>query len=219
MSKDRKSVTLSPKMLERQRIMSRMTPEEKKVYRWKCYDEKAWPQLLELIEYCQSDNRICPVPILWNRIYHNYSWYTDRRDFAKYPPLKKPLLLNVWNASNIEKRLRLLTQIYWCYKNYLIGSIYSSIMRIDGRGWLNEYYPEDKISLKIIKKEYSTWLGVDYHPKYSIWNYCENHEEEYNQRRKDENLLNQKIRAAEKLYCEQERDLLDDESTTSINRR
>ena len=216
MSKDKYMSTISPEMRERQRIMSRMTPEEKKAYRWKCYDKKARVQLLELIEHCQLGNRICPVPILWNKIYHNYSWFTDRREFTKYPPLKIPLILGGWNTSNIEKKQRLLAQIYWCYKNYFIGSIYKNIMKLPENCWHVGYNPEDNIPLEVIKKEYSTWLGINYYPEYSIWNYCENREEEYKQRWKDEKLMDKKIRIAERLYDEQNLDLLDDESITSV---
>jgi len=208
--------TISPEMRGRQRIMSRMTPEEKKAYRWKCYDKKARVQLLELMEYCQSSDRICPEPRLWNKIYHNYSWFTDRHEFTKYPPLKIPLILGAWNASNIEKKQRFLTQIYWCYKNYFIESIYKNIMKLSEDCWHVGYYPEDNIPLELIKKEYSTWLGINYYPEYSIWNYCENHEEEYKQKWKSEKLMDKKIRIAEKLYDEQSLDLLDDESTTLV---
>jgi len=207
MSKDRKSVTLSPKMLERQRIMSRMTPEEKKVYRWKCYDEKAWPQLLELIEYCQSDNRICPLPQHWNKIYHDYSWHTDRHKFTKFPPLKIPLILGAWNANDIDKRQRFLTQVYWCYENYFMGTMYDKIMRLTDDDWCLECFPEDKISLELIKKEYARWLGVNYHPEHNIWNHCTDHHEKQ-----------KKIQRAEEIYDERSH-ILDDESITSINKR
>ncbi|MBT7558155.1 hypothetical protein HN615_14725 [Candidatus Woesearchaeota archaeon] len=70
MSKDRPMSTISPEMQEQRRIMSRMTPEEKKAHKWQRYYEKATPKLLELIEYCQNDNRI--VPHNWGAIYNNF---------------------------------------------------------------------------------------------------------------------------------------------------
>jgi len=69
-SKDKQSSSIAPEKRERLRIMSRMTPVEKKAYQWKCYDETAKPKLLKLIEYCQSDNRI--FPYTWDKIYNNY---------------------------------------------------------------------------------------------------------------------------------------------------
>jgi len=203
-------------MHERRRLMSRMTPEEKQAYKWKCYDEKARSQLLELIEYCQSNNRVCPSPQHWNKIYHTYSWHTDRHEFTKFTPFKIPLILGAWNATDIDKKQRFLTQIYWCYQNRYIDSIYKMIMKLNGEDWHLEYHPEDNIPLEVIKKEYSTWLGISYYPEYSIWNYCKNNEEEYKQKRKAEKLRNKKIRIAERLYDEQSLDLLDDESITSV---
>jgi len=197
--------TISPEMQERRRIMSRMTSEEKKEYKWKCYDEKAKLQLLELVEYCQDNDRVCPMPLKWNRAVDGYMRYTSQHKFTKFPPFKFPLILSVWHyASDADKRLRLLTQIYWCYKNTFINRIYEDIMELSDDDWVKGYYQEDKISLELIKKEYSTWLGVNYHPEHNIWNHCTDHDKKRKQ-----------IERAEEIYDNQE-DILDDESTTSI---
>ena len=199
--------TISPEMREHQRIMSRMTPEERKAYKWKCYDETAKPKLLEMIEYCQSNNRICPSPQHWNRIWKAYSRYSHRSEFTEYPPFKIPLILGAWHAPEIDKRERFLTQIYWCYKNYFMDSMYTMIMKLNDDDWFLEYYSEDKISLELIKKEYASWLGVNYHPEHDIWNHCTDHDKKRKQ-----------IERAEEIYDNQE-DILDDESTTSIGPR
>ena len=129
-----------------------MTPEEKKAYKWKCYDETAKPKLLELIKHCQNGGRICPLPQHWNKIYHAYSWHTDRHKFTKFPPLKIPLILGAWNANDIDKRQRFLTQVYWCYENYFMGAMYDKIMRLTDDDWCLECFPEDKISLELIRR-------------------------------------------------------------------
>ena len=126
-------------------------------------DEKAKLQLLELLNYCQSNGRICPSPQHWNKIYHVYSWHTDKHKFTKYPPFKIPLIVGAWNTSDIEKRQRLLTQIYWCYKNYFMGSMYNQIMKLTEDNW-HKSQSETKLSLALIKKEYAKWLGVAYYP-------------------------------------------------------
>jgi len=159
MPSDNKSsnlMTISPEMRERQRIMSRMTPEEKKAYKWKCYDEKAKPKLLELIEYCQSNNRICPIPQYWSRIYSAYSRYAD----TNYPPFEVPLILAAWGASCDEKRKRFLTQIYWCYKNYFMGTMHAKIMKLEDDDWYKGNTSTPKVSLEDIKKEYASWSDV-----------------------------------------------------------
>jgi len=127
--------TISPEMQEHRRIMSRMTPEEKKAYKWECYDEIAKPLLLDLLEYCQNDNRICPMPIIWNKTVSSYMSCTRQDKFTKYPPFLFPLVLSAWMSSDSSKRLRFLTQIYWCYKNLFIGSAYDTIMKTPVNDW------------------------------------------------------------------------------------
>ena len=184
-----------------------MTTKNSKEQKWNSYNEKAKPQLLELFEYCQSGNKICPSPQHWNKIYHNYSWHTDRHKFTKYPPLKTPLILGAWNTSDLEKRQRFLTQIYWCYKNYFMGSIYNSVIKLADNDWHTGYYHEDEISVDLIRKEYTGWLGVKYHPEHDIHNHCANHYEEQ-----------KKVERAEKIYNDKNQ-ILDNESITSIDSR
>lgn len=205
MSKDKNPTTISSYQKERQRIMSRMTPEEKKAYKWQCYYEKATPQLLELIEYCQKDNRI--VPHHWDRFAGKYSRFTRKDEFTTYPPYKHPLILGASTAPDLEKRYRFLTQIYWCYKNMFISSMYKDIMGASVEDWSIGHYQEDKISLELIKKEYAGWLGVKHHPEHNIWNHCTNHYKKDVQ-----------IQRAEEIY-DKRNHILDDESITSIGSR
>lgn len=132
----------------------------KKAYKWKSYDEKARPQLLELLEYCQNENRICPMPIKWNRVVSGYMRYASQHKSTKYAPFLFPLVLSAWMSSDLDKRLRLLTQIYWCYKNYFIGSMYSAIMKLENDDWHKSSVDTSKIFLEDIRKEYAAWLGV-----------------------------------------------------------
>jgi len=200
-------IIISPEMLEQRRVISSMTSEKKRVYRWKYYDEKARSQLLELIDYCQSNKKICPSSQQWNKIYHVYSWHTDSREFTKFSPLKIPLILGAWNTSDLEKRQRFLTQIYWCYKNKFIGALYDRVMGLADDDWHFEHYSEDKISLELIKKEYARWLGVNCYPKHDIWSHCTDYYEK-----------DKKIQVARALYKTQS-DTLDDESITLVESR
>jgi len=209
MSRDSRMSTISPEMRERQRIMSRMTPEEKKAYIWERYNKKAKPQLLELMDFCQSDHRIFPHN--WGKIYSDYVQFSNRRTFTKYPPFKVPLILGASGAPDIEKRQRLLTQIYWCYKNLFMGSMYNSIMKNSEKDWEFGHYQEDKISLEVIKKEYASWLGVKYYPEHDIYNHCAN----YHKEQKKIDARQRKIERAEEIHNEGNH-ILDDEGITSI---
>ena len=154
MPRDNRSTTISPEIRERRKIMSRMTPDEKKAYNRKCYEESAKPKLLELIEYCQNNHKICPLPSDWNRICSNYMRYTHRCEFTKFPPFQRPLVLSTWHySSDVDKRLRLLTQIYWCYKNFGMEFMYSDIMKLEVTDWYKVDIGFPKVSIKDIKKD------------------------------------------------------------------
>ena len=117
--------TISPEMRGYQRIMSLMASDEKKAYKWKKYEEIAKPKLLQLVEYCQSGNRIFPHN--WGAIYNNFM-FLYKCNSTKYFLPEKPLILSASIAPDIEKRQRLLTQIYWCYKNMFIDLIYDKFL-------------------------------------------------------------------------------------------
>jgi hypothetical protein len=175
-------------------------------------DEKSKLQLLELLVYCQSNGRICPWPKRWNPIWETYSRYSDRSEFTEYPPFKMPLILGAWDTSAIEKRQRFLTQIYWCYKNHFMGSMYTMVMKLTEDDWYKYQaktkmpimLDEIKLSLTIIKKEYAGWLGVNYYPKHNVFNYWITHDY----------CLIREPREIREPY-----DFLDDESITYIRDR
>ena len=95
-----------------------MSPTEKKAFKWREYNEIAKPQLLELINYCQDEGRVCPEPGAWNRLYRLLSVGADKGKFTKYPPIKPPLILGGWCAEDVDKRKRFLTQIYWFNRTF-----------------------------------------------------------------------------------------------------
>lgn len=164
MPRDKHPTTISPEIRERRKIISRMTPDEKKAYTRKRYKESAKPKLLELIEYCQNNHKICPLPRDWNRICSHCMRYTRRCEFTKFPPFQLPLVLITWHySSDVDKRLRLLTQIYWCYKNFGMEFMYSDIMKLKDTNWHKVNIGFPKVSIKDIKKEYARWLGVNFY--------------------------------------------------------
>lgn len=157
--------TISPEMREHQRMMSRMTPKERLEYKQKRYDERqelAKSRLLELIEYCQDDGRIYPISGQWMRIYRILNGGIGR--VTRNPPLEHPLTYHPYGGwVDSKKRLNFLTQIYWCYKVDVMSGMYDMIMKLTDDDWQYDHcytYPEEKISLTLIKKEYAGWLGV-----------------------------------------------------------
>jgi len=136
---------------------------------WESYFAVADPKFEELFEYCQAQQRV--VPNDWGLIMKPYYEFASKREFTKFPPLFTPLILAGSIASDNEKRKRLLTQIYWCYQNRFMQTVYSAIMQPKTDEWVifSPNLNEDEIhyvSLSEIKKEYASWLGVKtYHDK------------------------------------------------------
>ncbi len=153
----------SQKLLTKQSITSDlhffMSSEDELKYKKKVHERIDEKLLIELVEYCQDEGRTYPKAQCWNKIYHNYSWHTDTREFTKFSPLKAPLLFDAWNASEYDKRLRLLAQVYWCYSNKRINGIYESIFNLGKDDWHYGDYKE-AISLDFIKDECVIWLTV-----------------------------------------------------------
>jgi|APSaa5957512622_1039677.scaffolds.fasta_scaffold29346_1 hypothetical protein len=137
-----------------------MSFEDELICKRKIQERKEKWLLVELIEYSQRGNRVCPLPECWNKIYHDYSWRTDTHDFGKLYPLRAPLLFDAWNTSSNEKRLRFLTQVYWCYKNNFIDSMYESIVNIAKDSWHIECCVTTPLPLNTIKKEYERWASL-----------------------------------------------------------
>ena len=134
-----------------------MSSEEEQKYIKKVHERMDKKLLIYLVEYCQDEGRTYPKSEHWNKIYHNYSWYTNAQEFTKFPPLKAPLLIDAWNASEKDKRLRLLTQVYWCYSNNKINDLYSRIVNLEEEDWHCGDY-ENVIPLDLVKREYERWL-------------------------------------------------------------
>ncbi|MDC0620907.1 hypothetical protein OAP27_02355 [Candidatus Pseudothioglobus singularis] len=137
--------------------------KDRKNQAWERYLEEATPRFEELHEYCQEQQRV--VPFEWGLIMKPYYRFASRREFTKFPPLYPPLILGGSIASDNEKRKRLLTQIYWCYQNKFMGTVYSAIMKAKTEEWVlfSPNLKEDEINyvtLSDVRKEYANWLGV-----------------------------------------------------------
>lgn len=112
-------------------------------------------ELKELLDYCQSDERICPNPRYWGGMFRRFM---REKSYvcAKFPA--NPLILAGWWASDDdEKRLRFLTHIYWAYKHNLFEQTKRYIKRLDSDEWYR--YGTHEVTLDEIKAEYKKWEG------------------------------------------------------------
>ena len=112
-------------------------------------------KLVELLDYCQSDERACPNPIYWEGIFKRFR-YEKSYMRGMFPP--NPLVLGGWWASNDdEKRLRFLTHIYWSYKHNIFEDTKRHIKRLDDDGWYKRP-GTTKTTLDNVKQEYKKWV-------------------------------------------------------------
>ena len=132
--------------------------KDRKSQNWERYLEESTPKFEELFDYCQQHQRV--VPYDWGSIMKPYYRFANHKEFSKHPPLFKPLILGASLAPENEKRKRLLTQIYWCYQNKFMGTVYSAIMKAKTDEWVifSPNLKEDEINyvtLSEVKKEYA----------------------------------------------------------------
>jgi len=71
--------------------------------------------LSDLLNYCKSNNRVCPKTIYWNAF---YSLLPDKVEKKPPPPLFVPESGMLYDAL---RQLRLSDQIYWAYDADAIG--------------------------------------------------------------------------------------------------
>jgi hypothetical protein len=94
------------------------------------------PDLEELIIYCQSNNRVCPLPQKWNDLY-NLLPNTRRKDGGSIP--SAPLILAAWHyASNRQKMLRLKEHIEWADQHRDLKKISKFIYSLNEEDWYHE---------------------------------------------------------------------------------
>ena len=91
--------------------------------------------LEELKIYVKSNNRICPIPIKWLRMYE----LIQRHSVGKIKPNLMPLILGGWEASDDEKRDRLESQIEFSFKNSVLFSRISNyLLNLKDNDWYSD---------------------------------------------------------------------------------
>ena len=82
----------------------------------------------ELISYVQSNDRVCPVPMVWQELYEILS------NTKKKPP--PPLILGAWwHSTDNEKAQRLIAHIKHADENGAFKEIASFILSIPDSDW------------------------------------------------------------------------------------
>jgi len=90
----------------------------------------------QLLDYCKSKKRICPMPMYWNRL---YSMLPNKRvDGTEWQPAA-PLILAAWdNSSTDDKRNRLRDHILWADDHDAIFVIDKYLRGLSNDQWYYE---------------------------------------------------------------------------------
>jgi len=90
----------------------------------------------EIIDYCQINNRICPLPQKWNEL---WLLLKERKQAGNNwePPL--PLILGAWNnTSNLLKKERLKEHIKWAEQQNQLIVICDFLHSLKEVDWFHE---------------------------------------------------------------------------------
>ena len=89
----------------------------------------------QLIEYCQSDGRICPLPDHWNQLWEMLP--DKRRSGATWVPAP-PLILAAWSSSDpLAKAARLLEHIEWANKHNDMDRVAEFLRALPESAWFH----------------------------------------------------------------------------------
>lgn len=89
-------------------------------------------RLSALLEYVRADGRICPQPDQWNELWEMLP-NKERIGFGWHPPL--PLILAAWDASAVEKMLRLQEHIEFAAAHGALESVDDYLRALPEDGW------------------------------------------------------------------------------------
>lgn len=93
------------------------------------------PRLLDLLDYCQKNNRVCPMPNQWNALYELLP-KKQRTDGGWEPSL--PLILAAWyDTPHLSKMLRLREHIEWAANHEKIDIISEYLYGLPEDEWLH----------------------------------------------------------------------------------
>jgi len=90
-------------------------------------------QFKDLIDFCTKNNRVCPHPLEWDRLWRILC---DRRqEQARWKP-PRPLILAAWGENTIrEKRECLKQHIRWAYEHEIFDAVNSFIRTLSEDQW------------------------------------------------------------------------------------
>ena len=81
----------------------------------------------------KKNNRVCPLPLKWNAMWEILNKNKGNHDDEE---LLVPLILAAWGiTSNLEKIVRLQSQIRWASKSGCLPEVYEFLVNLNEDDW------------------------------------------------------------------------------------
>lgn len=92
--------------------------------------------VVELISYCNVNERICPQPQLWSKLWDMLN-DKERVGVAGWNPPLPQILAAWWNTSPSEKKFRFEQHIIWANSHGQIKEISDLLTSLAEENWLH----------------------------------------------------------------------------------
>jgi hypothetical protein len=91
--------------------------------------------LNDLLSYCTSNGRVCPLPRKWDRLWKMLP--NTRRVGAGWEP-SLPLILAAWDSPDDMKSDRLKTHIEWAHQQQALERVDEYLRSVLEEDWLHK---------------------------------------------------------------------------------
>lgn len=93
-------------------------------------------QIEEVISYCRSNDRVCPMPNYWNILFNKLKNIRQLPSGGWEPSL--PLILSAWHKATVKaKQIRLTEHIYWAAKENQLNEIFEYLKGLKEENWFH----------------------------------------------------------------------------------
>ena len=90
-------------------------------------------QLEDLLDFCCRNERVCPHPLEWERL---WKMIRERRQAGvRWSPPRPLILAAWWETTGREKRLCLQEHIRWAYEHEIFEKVDSFIRKLSEEQW------------------------------------------------------------------------------------
>ncbi len=92
-------------------------------------------KLKDLMEFCRQNDRVCPHPVEWERLWRILRERGQKQ--ARWNPPRPLILAAWWETSILEKRECLKQHIRWAYEHEIFDAVNSFIRALSEDQWFH----------------------------------------------------------------------------------